>query len=61
MKGEKIAIAICAAIGIAILVFMFSGCGAKANDLHAEAISGPNGTACYAIIQNGLAVGGNCK
>ncbi len=44
-----------------MLFFLFSCAPAKSDEgAHAVEIPGPVGVYCYAVVENGKAVGGNC-
>jgi hypothetical protein len=43
---------------------LLQGCGvlpARGSSSYAEQIPGPEGVKCYAIVEDGRTVGGNCK
>lgn len=43
------------------IFLLLSSCGtAKSDGTYAQAVPSPNGVTCYAIFQDGKAVGGSC-
>lgn len=44
------------------VLLALSACAVKADSgIKAELFLAPDGSQCYAIVQNGTAVGGNCR
>lgn len=61
-RTVRVIAATLAVVGLAlILTALASSCGgAAAQHVRAEEIEGPAGVRCFAIVQDGQAVGGNC-
>ncbi len=59
---EAFKLALVLGVALALVLFIVQGCGQRvySNDTRAVEIPGPVNTICFAVLENGRAVGGNC-